>query len=183
MDKHKYQFNYATFLRQMVPAKIALANRLLGAMLDVVIRNLIIMHQEFYSRFIPSMLKKLHYTGQVCSLEKQLNEFCMNASQFEQWQAGNYSRGVYIKDAGGNSATILNPDTYFSIGGQTKPAIVKTDPDTTLMLFNDSNTDGSDYDFIIQVPNEYIHKKEGIRGVANFFKLAGKRYDDIYYNN
>lgn len=126
----------------------------LGVLLWPVIR----LYQVF-SRNRLANLYRLQITGQVCYLEKMLND-----------RYDPVDRRIYIDEA------IERPPLYLYQDAESKPVYLGEKP-----LYQDTEFGINLDDFIVFVHNEIIFEFNELRSLVNLYKLAGTRYSVQFY--
>lgn len=108
---------------------------------------------------------KAEHNGQVCYLRGMLNDtFDVSQRRITIDEAPQYNPVVFYR-------RIENKPVIFSRRAQNNPVVFSK---RGYML-----ADG--YDFVVYVPKEYEGQDKRIRSQINYYKLAGKQYDVIYW--
>lgn len=115
-----------------------------------------------WSNFRKDNLYKLEHTGQVCSLEKSLND------KFDPTE-----RRIYLGE--GN----VYDTTYIYTEGEFQDVFLGTEgEEDTLWIYTESETADNGIDFIVFVPQSvYDTQIYGLKAHVNYYKAGGKRYE------
>lgn len=133
------------------------------AYLKALIAPIVTLYNKFLT-YRTDTLYKLNHNSQVCYMEAVFND-AFDTSL----------RRIYISDAGGEVVTLINRDT------DGDALIINRDTDgDALLIHNDSAYFGGSYDFIINIPYQFSEAELfRLKALANYYKLAGKRYDVV----
>jgi hypothetical protein len=137
---------------------VALRRPVTIAWLGVLLWPVIRLYQAF-SRNRSANLYRLQITGQVCYLEKMLND-----------RYDPIDRRIYIDEA------IERPPLYLYQDAESKPVYLGEKP-----LYQDTEFGINLDDFIVFVHNEIIFEFNELRSLVNLYKLAGTRYSVQFY--
>jgi len=154
-----YEADWNNIIKQLTPPRIY--RKGIAAWLSVLVGQV----QWLWSRFTghaDDTDYSLGHNGQVVYLEAALNDAFDIAL-----------RRIYITNSGGNEVIPLFPDNDL------KELVLQPDSDTAgaVPLYPDSEYDGGEYDFIVNVQ---FGLSQGdvyrMQGVLDKYKLASKRY-------
>lgn len=151
-----FDINYNTLIRWLVP--VALRAPVTLAWLGVLCWPIIKLYQVF-SRNRSANLYRLQITGQVCFLEKMLNDRYDPAE-----------RRIYISEA------TERPPLYLYQDAENKPVYLGEMP-----LYQDTEFGINLDDFVVFVHNMIIFEFNEMRSLVNLYKLAGTRYSVQFY--
>lgn len=151
-----FDINYNILVRWLTP--VALRRALSPAWMGVLTWPVVRLYQAFRRNRSANMYR-LQITGQVCFLEKMLND------RYDQTD-----RRIYIDDA------IDRPPLYLYQDDENKPVYLGSRP-----LYRDSEFSINLDDFVVFVHREIIFEFNELRGLVNAYKLAGTRYSVQFY--
>ena len=158
----KYGFNikgFFTFVPTMFRSK-------LETLLGILLRPLEYLHSLF-SIFKDNTIKRLEYSGQIFSLQKAIRNFCRhNGCMIVD---GEYFKDFFVSyDSNGRLANYQVDVPYDGI-----------DEHQVKVRYSQS----LEYDFIVRIPYqlEGIIDEVGLRTLIDSYKIAGKKYEIVYY--
>ena len=154
---YKVDFNKLTFL--LLPT--FLRKPKLFAYLQALVAPIISIYDIWYNWRIDN-LYKIENTGQICYLRGSLND------SFDPIE-----RRIYIDD-GQTEET-----TYIFTDAEEQDVWLDTElEDDTLWLYTSGETDDSELDFIVYVPQSvYDTQLNELKAHVNFYRAGGKRYN------
>ena len=154
-----YEVNWSNIIRDITPPRIY--KKGIVAWISVLVTSVQNVWSWFKS-FTDDTDYDLKHNGQVVYLEAALND-AFDPS----------GRGIYITNSGGNEIIPLFPDNDL------KELELQPDSDFSNMvtLFPDSEYEGGEYDFIVNVPFALTQGETyRMQSILDKYKLASKRY-------
>ncbi len=131
------------------------------AFIWALVKPLVSLHYT-WTQYREDNIYKLHHNGQVCYLEKALND------RFD----GDLRR-IYIGD-GTLYDTVY---VYTEAENQPEPILNTEEEADTLWVYTEGETADTGADFIVYVPDEIMQSQNyAVRALIDYYKLGGKRY-------
>lgn len=156
-----YDINYRTLVTLLLPT--FLRGGLVTMFLRAVTQPVVYLKSRFdiYRRDTDY---RLHHNGQTCRLRKVLNDY------FDPLE-----RRIYVSEAGINRDVLI---IYMREAERWK--LVPQRPGG--IILNRRGFGGvSGYDFVVNVPAEYIEQQDRISAITDIYKLVSKRYLINYF--
>lgn len=156
--------NWKRFIINLLPVKLRTAT--VYAFINAALTPVVNLYNAFLVYFT-EVDYKLKHTSQVFSLRAVLND----AFDVDQ-------RRITVDDPGGAEIILLDLDSYENA------VILDTDEYAAVIIHVDSDYNGTDFDFVVNVPFLFpTSEKYRLRALVDYYKLAGKRYDVIYQSS